>query len=100
MSSSVGSRHMQFRHLLLSLAVALIVAGPLPARADAPAAKDVGTIGDCLRKQDKKRGSQEAEEAACLMTVAKPCMGGDETGVSSGRHPDRERLVWDKIING
>ncbi len=34
------------------------------------------------------------------MTVAKPCMGGDETGVSSGRHPDRERLVWDKIING
>jgi uncharacterized protein YecT (DUF1311 family) len=94
---------MQFCHLLLSLAVALIVAGPLPARADAPAAKDVGTIGDCPRKQDKKRGTQEAEEAACLMTVAKPCMGGDETGVSSGRQiecPDRERLVWDKIING
>jgi len=36
------------------------------------------------------------------MTVAKPCMGGDETGVSSGRQIeclDRERLVWDKIIN-
>ena len=32
--SSVGSRHMQFRHLLLSLVLALIVAGPLPARAD------------------------------------------------------------------
>ena len=93
---------MQFRHLLLSLAVALIVAGPLPARADAPAAKDVGTIGDCLRKQDKKRGSQEAEEAACLMRIAKPCMGGDETAVSSRRQIeclDRERLVWDQIIN-
>src|ERR1700674_2651523 len=93
---------MQFRHLLLSLAVALIVAGPLLARADAPAAKDVATIGDCLRKQDKKRGSQEAEEAAYLMTVAKPCMGGDETGVSSRRQiecMDRERLFWDKIIN-
>jgi hypothetical protein len=50
---------MQFRHLLLSLAVALIVAGPLPARADAPAAKDVATIGDSLRKQYKKSGSQE-----------------------------------------
>src|SRR3981189_4009049 len=63
--SSVGSRHMQFRHLLLSLALALIVAGPLPALADAPAAKDVATIGDCLRKQDKKEGgSQEAGEAA------------------------------------
>jgi hypothetical protein len=52
------------------------------------------TIGDCLRKQDKKRGSQEAEEAACLMTVARPCMGGDETGVSSRRQIeclDRER---------
>jgi uncharacterized protein YecT (DUF1311 family) len=94
---------MQFRHLLLSLALALIVAGPLPARADVPAAKDVATIGDCLRKQDKKEGgSQEADEAACLMTVAKPCMGGDETDVSSGRQIeclDRERLVWDKIIN-
>jgi len=93
---------MQFRHLLLPLAVALIVAGPLLARADAPAAKDVATIGDCLRKQDKKEGSQEADEAACLMAVAKPCMGGDETGVRSRRQIeclDRERLVWDKIIN-
>ena len=36
------------------------------------------------------------------MIVAKPCMGGDETGVSSRRQIeclDRERLVWDKIIN-
>jgi uncharacterized protein YecT (DUF1311 family) len=101
-NSSVGSRHMQFRHLLLSLALALVVAGPLPARADAPAAKDVATIGDCLRKRDKKAGSQEADEAACLMTVAKPCMGGDETTVSSRRQIeclDRERLVWDKIVN-
>lgn len=102
MCSSVGSRHMRFCHLLLSLALALIVAGPLPARADAPVAKDVATIGDCLRKRDKQGGSQEADEAACLMTVAKPCMGGDETGVSSARQIeclDRERLVWDKIIN-
>jgi uncharacterized protein YecT (DUF1311 family) len=93
---------MRFRHLLLALVLAPIVAGPLPARADAPAAKDVATIGDCLRMQNKKRGSQEAEEAACLMTVAKPCMGGDETNVNSRRQIeclDRERLVWDKIIN-
>src|SRR5260221_12480723 len=94
---------MQFRHLLLSLALALIVAGPLPARADAPAAKDVATIGDCLRKQDnKKGGSQEADEAACLMTVARPCMGGDETGVSFRRQTEclvREPLAWDKTIN-
>jgi uncharacterized protein YecT (DUF1311 family) len=93
---------MQFRHLWSSLALALIVAGPLPARADAAAAKDVATIGECLRKQDKKRVSQEAEEAACLMTVAKPCMGGDETSVSSRLQIEclnRERLVWDKIIN-
>jgi uncharacterized protein YecT (DUF1311 family) len=93
---------MQFRHLLLSLALALTVAGPLPARADAPAMKDVATIEDCLRKQDKKRGTQEAEEAACLMTVAKPCMGGDEASATDRRKMDclyRERLVWDKIVN-
>jgi uncharacterized protein YecT (DUF1311 family) len=93
---------MQFRHPMLPLVLALIVAGPLPARADAPAAKDVVTIGDCLRKQDKKRGSQEADEAACLMTVARPCMDGDETNVISRRQIDcldRERLVWDKIVN-
>ena len=36
------------------------------------------------------------------MTVAKPRMGGDETGVSSKRQIeclDHERLIWDKIIN-
>jgi uncharacterized protein YecT (DUF1311 family) len=89
-------------HYLLSLALALIMAGPLPARADAPAAKDVAAIGDCLRKQEKGRGSQEADEAACLMTVAKPCMGGDETRASSRRQLeclDRERAVWDQIVN-
>jgi uncharacterized protein YecT (DUF1311 family) len=90
---------MQFRYLLLSLA--LIVALPLPARADAAAAKDVATIGDCLRKQDKGKGSQEAEEAACLMAVAKPCMG-DETSAGARRQIeclDRERWVWDRIVN-
>jgi uncharacterized protein YecT (DUF1311 family) len=99
--STMGSPPMQFRHLLLSLALARIVAGPLPARADAQAAKDAATIGDCLRKQDKEKGSQEAEEAACLMTVAKPCMG-DETNASARRRIeclDRERSVWDKIVN-
>jgi uncharacterized protein YecT (DUF1311 family) len=90
---------MRFRLLLLSLA--LIVSGPLPARADTAAAKDIATIGDCLRQQDKKRGSQEADEAACLMTVAKPCMG-DETSASTRRQIEcleRERSVWDKIVN-
>jgi uncharacterized protein YecT (DUF1311 family) len=98
----VGSRHMQLRHLLVSLALALIMIGPLPARAEAPAAKDVATIGDCLRKQDKKGGgTQEGDEAACLMTVAKPCMG-DEAAATSRTQIDcleRERLVWDQILN-
>jgi uncharacterized protein YecT (DUF1311 family) len=93
---------MPFRHLLVSLALALIVALPLPARADAPAAKDAATVGDCLRKQDKKGGgTQEGDEAACLMTVAKPCMG-DEAAATSRRQIDcleRERLVWDQILN-
>ena len=67
---------MQIRRLL-PLVFALIVAVPLPARADDPPAKDVAAIGDCLRKQAQKKGgsSQEADESACLMTVAKPCMG-------------------------
>ena len=94
---------MQTRHLLL-LALISTVATPLPARADDPPAKDVATIGDCLRKQQQKKGgsSQEADEAACLMTVAKPCMGGDEAAAIDRRKIDcldRERLVWDKIVN-
>ena len=79
----------------------MIAADTLPAMADTPA-KDMAVIGDCLRKKDNQRGSQEADEAACLMTVAKPCMGRDETAASSRRQVDcldRERLVWDKIIN-
>ena len=94
---------MQIRHLL-PLVFALIIAGPLPVRADDPPAKDVATIGDCLRKQAQKRGgsSQEADEGACLMRIAKPCMGGDEAAAADRRKMDcldRERLVWDKILN-
>jgi uncharacterized protein YecT (DUF1311 family) len=36
------------------------------------------------------------------MTVAKPCMGGDEAAAVDRRKIeclDRERLVWDKIVN-
>jgi uncharacterized protein YecT (DUF1311 family) len=93
---------MPLRHLSLSLALALLVAAPLPGRADTPAPKDIATIGDCLHHRGKPRASQEAEEAACLMTVARPCMGGDEAGASSRRKIgclDRERLVWDQIVN-
>ena len=94
---------MQIRYLL-PLVFALIIAGPLPARADDPPPKDVATIGDCLRKQAQKKGgsSQEADEPSCLMTVAKPCMGGDEAAAIDRRKIDcldRERLVWDKIVN-
>jgi uncharacterized protein YecT (DUF1311 family) len=94
---------MQIRYLL-PLVFALIIAGPLPARADDAPPKDVATIGDCLRKQAQKKGgsSQEADEASCLMTVAKPCMGGNEAAAVDRRKIDcldRERLVWDKILN-
>ncbi|MBV9518552.1 MAG: DUF1311 domain-containing protein [Hyphomicrobiales bacterium] len=95
---SVGSRHMQFRHLFV-LALALIAVGPLPARAgDAPAAKDVATIDDCLCKQGKGESS-EAEGLACLMTVAKPCIGSDDRDRRAIDCLNREQLVWDKIIN-
>ena len=94
---------MQFRRPLPLLALALLVAAAHPARAAAPPAKDIAAIGDCLHKQDKKKnGSQEADEAACLMVVAKPCMGGDEKAVNDRRKIDcldRERLVWDQIVN-
>jgi len=94
---------MKIRHLLL-LALALVIAGPPLARADDPPAKDVATIDDCLRKQQQRKGgsSQEADEAACLMRIAKPCMGGDEAGAADRRKMDcldRERQVWDKILN-
>lgn len=51
---------MPFRHLLVSLALALALTVALPraARADAPVVKDVAAIGDCLRKQDKKGGDR------------------------------------------
>jgi uncharacterized protein YecT (DUF1311 family) len=88
----------------LSLAVALIIAGSHPARADDPPVRDVASIGDCLRKQEKRKGgsTQEADEAACLMTIARPCMGGDEAAAADRRKMDcldRERLVWDKMLN-
>ncbi|UZE48762.1 DUF1311 domain-containing protein [Rhodopseudomonas sp. P2A-2r] len=93
------SRHM-LRYLPLSVLLALIAA-PLPVRAEGPASSDVAAIDACLRKQDSKRGaSQEAAEAACLMVVARPCMG-DESAAADRRRIDcldRERLVWEGIV--
>ena len=94
---------MNIRHLLL-ITFALVMAGPSLAHAVDPPAKDVATIDDCLRKQQQRKGgsSQEADEAACLMRIAKPCMGGDEAGAADHRKMDclaRERLVWDKSLN-
>jgi uncharacterized protein YecT (DUF1311 family) len=98
-TSSRRSRHM-LRHLPLYILLALFAA-PLPGRAEAPAPKDVAAIADCLRKQDGKRGAyQEATEAACLMVVAKPCMG-DEAAAADRRRIDcldRERLVWEGMV--
>jgi uncharacterized protein YecT (DUF1311 family) len=89
------------RYLLLSLMLASLIAAPPPARADGPAAKDVAAIDACLRRQDGKRGaSQEATEAACLMVVAKPCIG-DEAAAADRRRIDclaREWLVWDGMV--
>ena len=92
---------MRFRTQFLSLALASIVVGLFPPQASAQAAHDAAVIGECLRKQDAKRASQESEEAACLMIVARPCMG-DENAASSRRKLDcldRERQTWDKILN-
>ena len=93
---------MRIRYLLSFVLAPIIMTGPLRARADDPPAKDVATIGDCLRKQAQKKGgsTQEADEAACLMTIARPCMGGDEAAAADRRKIDcldRERLVWDKV---
>ena len=64
----VGRSHLPFAFVL-----AFLVAAPPTARADTPAAADVTTVSDCLRKADKTGGSQEGDEAACVMTIAKPC---------------------------
>jgi uncharacterized protein YecT (DUF1311 family) len=74
----------------------------LPARADAPDPKDAATIDACLAALDKRSVGQEIDETTCLLKVANPCIGGDAASVSDGKQIgcfDRERLVWDTIIN-
>jgi uncharacterized protein YecT (DUF1311 family) len=74
----------------------------LPAGADSPDAKDATTINACLAALDKGSAGQEIYESKCLLKVAGPCIGGDAASASDGKQIgclDRERLVWDKIIN-
>jgi uncharacterized protein YecT (DUF1311 family) len=67
--------------------------------AETPDAQDVRKITACLQRFDKAAASQEAYEA-CVSKIATPCIKGDE-----GRDRkqiecfDRERMVWDKIVN-
>jgi uncharacterized protein YecT (DUF1311 family) len=82
--------------------VALALSGALSAHAEAPDAKDAAVINLCLAGLLKTDAGPEKYEAACLLKVADRCMGADPTSVSSGREIeclDRERLVWDQIIN-
>ena len=92
--------HRRFLMLLIALTVLL---PSWAARAQtAPNPKDVSTLNACLNAVDKKTPTQEGDEAGCLMKIAMPCMGGDETSVSDGKHIeclDHERMAWDKILN-
>jgi uncharacterized protein YecT (DUF1311 family) len=87
---------------LLVLALALIFLGPVLAKAEGPDPKDTTVINACLTRLDKGRAKQVVQLATCLPKVADPCMGGDENSVSDRKQiecDDRERLVWDQIIN-
>jgi uncharacterized protein YecT (DUF1311 family) len=86
----------------LLLAAALTLSGALSARAEAADAKDAAIINSCLAELRKTDFGPEKYEAACLLKIADPCMGNDPASVSDGRQIeclDRERLVWDKIVN-
>lgn len=67
--------------------------------AEAPDARDVRTITACLQSFDKAAASQESYEA-CVSKIADPCTKGDEgTNKKQITCFDRERLVWDHIVN-
>src|SRR4051794_23966579 len=88
-----------FRLLLIA---AIVLFGSFAARAEQPLAKDVAAIKDCLAALDKRSAAQEVYEATCLLKVSDPCAGGDAGAVSDRKRVDcldRERLVWDQILN-
>jgi uncharacterized protein YecT (DUF1311 family) len=90
------------RRACLLLVLALTLLGPVAAKAEAPAPRDVATIDACLTKLDNGRATQAAVVATCLLKVADPCIGGDEGAVPDRKQIDcldRERLVWDGIVN-
>jgi uncharacterized protein YecT (DUF1311 family) len=81
---------------------ALTLSGALAAHAEPPDPRDAAVIDQCLAGLAKTGSGPEKYEAACLLKVANPCMGKDPASASDGRQIeclDRERLVWDKIIN-
>ncbi len=84
------------------LVLAVIVFGTLPARAEVPNPKDVTAVNACLVALDKGSAGQETYVAKCVLKVANPCVGGDDTSVSDRKQIecfDRERRVWDRIVN-
>jgi uncharacterized protein YecT (DUF1311 family) len=87
------------RRATFGLFAALCLLTSHAAMAEAPDARDVKTIAACLQTFDKAGASQETYEA-CVSKVADPCMKGDEaTDRTQVQCFDRERMVWDKIVN-
>ena len=89
---------MRLAHLMLALAFILT---SVTAKAD-PAEKDAAVINACLTALDKGTATQAVTLSTCLLKVADPCMGGDETSVPDRKQIDcldRERAAWDLIVN-
>jgi uncharacterized protein YecT (DUF1311 family) len=83
------------------IATLVSFACPSARATDAPAQKDVATLTSCLDAPVKGPTGQEIDEARCLNKIAAPCIGdpGSARDASQVACYDRERLVWDKILN-
>jgi uncharacterized protein YecT (DUF1311 family) len=83
-----------FAHAIAVAALVLIATECL-AQAERPQPRDVAAVQNCLKSQRGK----ELQGERCIGVIADPCLKSARSTADSNGCADRERLVWDAMLN-
>jgi uncharacterized protein YecT (DUF1311 family) len=79
----------------IAIAAFALIASECLGQTEKPQPRDVTAVQNCLKSQRGK----ELQGERCIGVVADPCLKNARSTADSNSCADRERLVWDAMLN-